>query len=333
MLMNRGRRLVMWIILIVSFCGILPVVLIMIHLHRINRPIILMGAVIKQGSDAKDQSPIANVDVSAGSGLVSGDATSNFSGGFGLRLRPHVKRGQAITLTFRHPDFKPLELKDVVSDKLYIVRMLPLHGAVETEPNKTETLVSNVLVRYTTVMTSTQNIGSGVKTFQVVNTGNIPCNKQLPCSPDGRWRAQVGSVSLDAGEGNVFRNARLTCIAGPCPFTRIDSDGFSRGGRTISASVLGWSDTTTFLLQGDVFRSQVGETVLHSSAVIFGRTMNFTLPPRAEGPSIIAEMNQSRMVFALGPAAVLSWADCNIRVEKNQAKDYRCELKAGYRFR
>lgn len=331
--MKQSRKLVIWIALIVILCGILPGALIIFHLHRMNRPIILMGAVIKQGHDSTDQSPIANVIVTAGSGLAVDDTFSNFSGGFGLRLRPEVKRGQAITLAFRHPDFKPVELKDVVSDKLYIVRMMPLRGAVESEPNQSETLVSNVLVRYTTVMTSTQNIGSGVKTFQVVNTGNIPCDKQLPCSPDGRWRAHVGSVSLDAGEGNVFRNARLTCIAGPCPFTRVDSDGFSRGGRTISASVLGWSDTTTFLLQGDVFRSQVGETVLQSSAVIFGRTMNFTLPPRAEGPSIIAEMNQSRMVFALGPAAVLSWADCNIRVEKNQAKDYRCELKAGYRFR
>jgi hypothetical protein len=142
----------------------------------------------------------------------------------------------------------------------------------------------------------------------------------------------VGSASLDAGEGNVFRNARVNCIAGPCPFTRIDSDGFSQGGRTISASVRDWSDTTTFLLQGDVFRSAVGEIVRQSSAVIFGRTMNFTLPPTAEGPSIVAEMNQSREVFALGPAAVLSWADCDIRLENNQAKDYRCELKAGYRF-
>jgi hypothetical protein len=266
-------------------------------------------------------------------GLSTSDVSSNFSGGFGLRLRPEVKRGQSITLRFRHPDFKPFDLKDVVTDKLYVVRMLPIHTEVEAEPNKVEVLVSNVLVRYSTAINSTENIGSGVKTFQVVNTGNIPCNRQFPCSPDGRWQARVGSASLDAGEGNVFRNARLICIAGPCPFTRIDSDGFSRGGRTISASVLDWSDTTTFLLQGDVFRSQVGETFLQSSAVIFGRTMNFTLPPGAEGPSIIAELNQSRMVFALGPAAVLSWADCNIRVEKNQAKDYRCELKAGYRFR
>jgi hypothetical protein len=310
----------MSIALIAGLCGVLLAALIMIHRRRIHRPI------------TKDQSPIANVVVSAENGLAGSDSSSNFSGGFGLRLRPGVKRGQTITLTFRHPDFQPFDLREAVSDKLYIVRMLPLHSEVEAKNYKAGVLVSNVLVRYSIVMTSTENIGSGVKTFQVLNTGNVPCNKHSPCSPDGKWIAQVGSASLDAGEGNVFRNARVTCIAGPCPFTRIDSDGFSRGGRTISASVRDWSDTATFLLQGDVFRSQVGETVLQSSAVIFGRTMNFTLPPTAEGPSIVAEMNQSREVFALGPTAVLSWADCNIRVEKNQAKDYRCELKAGYRF-
>jgi hypothetical protein len=322
----------MSIALIIGLCGVLLAALILIHRHRTDRPIILMGAVIKQVSDTKDQSPIANVAVSAENGLAASDSSSNFSGGFGLRLRPGVKRGQTITLTFRHPDFKPFDLREAVSDKLYIVRMLPLHSEVEANNNNVGVLVSNVLVRYSIVMTSTENIGSGVKTFQVLNTGNVPCDKHFPCSPDGKWIAHVGSASLDAGEGNVFRNARVTCIAGPCPFTRIDSDGFSRGGRTISASVRDWSDSATFLLRGDVFRSQVGETVLQSSAVIFGRTMNFTLPPSAEGPSIIAEMNQSREVFALGPAAILSWADCNIRVEKNQAKDYRCELKAGFRF-
>jgi hypothetical protein len=332
MFMTLRRKLVIWIALIVGFCGVLPAALIMIRQRRMHRPIILWGAVIKQDSDPKNQSPIANVNVSAENGLAANDSSSNFSGAFGLRLRPGVERGQTITLTFRHPDFKPFDLKEVVSDKLYVIRMLPLHSELEAEINKTGILVSNVLVRYSTVMTSTENVGSGVKTFQVVNTGNVPCKRHSPCSPDGKWSAQVSSASLEAGEGNVFRNARVTCIAGPCPFTRIDSDGFSQGGRTISATVRDWSDTTTFLLQGEVFRFEVGEIVRQSAAVIFGRTMNFTLPPTAEGPSIVAEMNQTREVFALGPDAVLSWADCDIRVEKNQAKDYRCELKAGYRF-
>jgi hypothetical protein len=143
----------------------------------------------------------------------------------------------------------------------------------------------------------------------------------------------VGGASLDAGEGNVFRNARVTCIAGPCPFTRVDSDGFSAGGRNIKVLIRSWSDTATFVLQADVSRTQVGDIVRESAPVIFGRSMNFTLPAKAEGPSIEAEMNGSRIVFPLGPTPVLSWAECNVRVEKNQVKDYRCELKPGYRYR
>ena len=330
--MMQRRKLVIWTALFVGLCGALPAALVMIHSHRIPRSILLRGVVIKQDSDTKNQSPVANVDVSAENGLAESDSSSDFSGSFVLRLRPGVKRGQPITLTFKHDDFTPFYLKEVVGDKLYVVRMLPLHSELEEDINKAGILVGNVLVRYTTTMTSTENIGSGVKTFQVVNTGNVLCERHSPCSPDGKWRAQVGSAFLDAGDGNVFHNARVTCIAGPCPFTRIDTDGFSQGGRTISVSVRDWSDTATFLLQGEVFRSETGDIVRQSSAVIFGRTMNFTLPSAAEGPSILAEMNQATEVFALGPSAILSWADCDIRVEKNQAKDYRCELKAGYRF-
>jgi hypothetical protein len=57
------------------------------------------------------------------------------------------------------------------------------------------------------------------------------------------------------------------------------------------------------------------------------------LPATAQGPSIEAELNGNRIVFPLGPSPVLSWAICNVRVERNQAKDYRCELKAGYQFK
>jgi hypothetical protein len=61
--------------------------------------------------------------------------------------------------------------------------------------------------------------------------------------------------------------------------------------------------------------------------------MNFTLPAGAEGPSLEAELNGSQIIFPLGPNPTLSWANCNVREERNQAKDYRCELKTGYNFK
>jgi hypothetical protein len=301
--------------------------------RRLLRPIVLRGAVIKQDTDARKQSPIANVIVSSPDGLALRDAKTDFSGGFAIAFHRGVRVGQPIRLSFRNPDFQPLDFKDKLSDKLYVISMVPLHGEVEAAHNQTEVKVGNVMVRYSTQTMRTENIGSAVKTFQVINSANLPCHNQQPCSPDGKWKAQVGSATLDAGQGNVFRDARVTCIAGPCAFTRIDTDNFSRGGRVINVTVRNWSDTTTFLFQAEVFHSQLDNVVRRTYPVIFGRSMNFTLPSTAVGPSIEADMNGGQIVFPMGPTPILSWANCEVRVEKNESKDYRCELKQGYDFR
>jgi hypothetical protein len=67
--------------------------------------------------------------------------------------------------------------------------------------------------------------------------------------------------------------------------------------------------------------------------VIFGRSLNFTLPADSEGPSLEAEIDGTQIIFPMAPDPILSWADCNVRVEQKQAKDYRCELKPGYSFK
>jgi hypothetical protein len=168
--------------------------------------------------------------------------------------------------------------------------------------------------------------------FQAINKGNVPCNGGDPCSPDDRWKAGIGAATLDAGPDNEFRNARLSCIAGPCAFTRIDGDRFSRGGRVIGATVRAWSDTATFVLEAEVVRRQISEAVREAYPVILGRTMTFTLPAAAEGPSIEAEIDGLPIVFPLGPRLMLSWADCDARAATNQSRIYRCDLKPDYRF-
>ena len=334
MAMSVKRKAALWFLGIVAFCGILAGGIVGVRWYRRERmPIVLRGAVIKQDYDTRKQSPIADVGIISVDGLAVQDTKSNFSGAFGLVLRPDLKMGQPIRLAFQHPDFQPLEVTETIGPQLYVVRMLPIHGEVEATLNQSEIVVSNVQVRYSTETMRTENAGSAVKTFQVVNLANVPCNKAFPCSPDNKWKAQLGSASLNAGQGNTFRDARVSCIAGPCPFTRIDEDKFSPGGRTISVTVRNWSDPTTFLLQAEVFRTQLENIVRQVYPVIFGRSMNFALPPTAEGPSIEADINGTSIVFPLGPTPVLSWANCQIHVEKNGAKDYRCELKAGYEFK
>lgn len=302
-----------------------------LHYGR-RRAVILSGAVLKQDPDTRRQSPIAGAEISAADKMAEGETKSDFAGFFKLTLNRSVRRGQPITLHFRHSDYQPLDVTEIVGDPLTIVRMVPLHPDYETASSAQETLLSNVFIRYSTENTAPVNIGTGVKTFQVQNIGNVPCSHRPPCSPDGKWKAAIGSASLDAGGGNVFGNARLSCISGPCPFTKVETDGFSHGGHTIQVSVRDWSDTTTFLLQAEVFHSEASDMIRDTYPVIFGRSLNFTLPAAAEGPTIEAEMNGTNMVFPLGPNPVLSWADCNVRVEKDEAKIYRCELRPGYRF-
>jgi hypothetical protein len=139
---------------------------------------------------------------------------------------------------------------------------------------------------------------------------------------------------MDAGPDSEFRNVRASCFAGPCPFTRIDSSGFARGGRIITASALDWSDTATFLLEAEVFRDSTGSSVRESYPVIYGRVLHFTLPANQEGVSIEAEINGSPMVFPLAPELYMSWATCSSRTgtEEENSTAYQCELKPGYRF-
>ena len=333
--MTSRRTIAIWVsasLGIILMIALIPKVRKVVHRHAAT-PLTVVGSVIKQNADTRKESPIADVEISAPPELDIGNARSNFSGYFKINLPSGIDPGESITLRFRHPDYRPVDLNATVSDQLYVVPMIPIHGEIESELNVAETVLGNVLVRYTTEITTTENIGAGVKTFQVVNTGNVPCYQHLPCSPDGKWKAAIDSASLDAGDGNVFQNARMSCIAGPCPFTKVDSNDFARAARTIKVTVRNWSDTATFLLQAEVFHTQVRDIVRKSYPVIFGRSLNFTLPANAEGVTMEAETNGAQIIFPLAPDPALSWADCKVKIEENQARDYRCELKPGYRFR
>ena len=304
--------------------------------------ITLEGAVILKHSDPKKESPIAGVSVSldpehyaapAENAAPAETATSNSSGYFKLPLPPTVVYGEYVTLRLQHPDHPPLDVEVPVAEQLYVIQMASAHTDVQPPPARPDVVLSDIIVRYTIESRTEMNIGSGAKTFEVVNTGNVPCDRQPPCSPDGKWKAADGGVSLDAGADNEFRNARLSCIAGPCPFTRVESDGFSKGGRVISASVRNWSDTTTFALEAEVFRPENAPTTQRSYPIILGRGLNFTLAGSAEGVSIEAEVDDTPIVFPLAPNGDLSWATCVVRAVKDQARLYRCELKPGYIFK
>ncbi len=332
--MTRGRKSA---ILVCISAGLILILALFLKRFQFSPtlPLTIVGSVIKQDPDIRNQSPIADVEIITSPATATGVARSDFSGYFKITLPPEIQPGESITLHFRHPDYEPADINVIVNGQLNVIRMIPIHSDLLSYSNETQSVVTNVQVRYTTEVTTTENIGAGVKTFEVVNTGGVPCDQHLhlPCSPDGKWQASTGTASLDAGDGNVFQQARITCIAGPCPFTKVDHNDFSKNAHTVNVSVRNWSDTTTFLLQAEVFHTQVRDIVRESYPVIFGRSLNFTLPADAQGVTMEAELNGTQIIFPLAPDPELSWADCKVRNENKQGSDYRCELKSGFTFR
>lgn len=305
----------------------------------VRQEIPIQGAVIRQDADTEKQQPIANVDITMTDGAKTIETRSDASGYFKLVWQKDVLLEKPLTLNFRHPYYEPLNLtvqtgRLKTPTELYVAAMVPIPLKSVIGSRHPETVVSNVRVRYTLNSREETNIGSAVKLFQVVNKGNVPCKHQDPCSPDGMWKASSGSLSMDAGPDNIYGNVRASCIAGPCPFTRIDSSGFIHGGRYIHASALNWSDTATFLIEAEVFRNAIISNVRELYPVIFNQTLNFTLPPTEEGVSLEADINGSPIVFPLSTDPNLSWATCTVRTdtEKEKTEVYRCELKPGYRF-
>ena len=324
---------------ILSAVGCVIVVLVVrSHLWR-PRTIAIQGAVIRRDPDPRHQLPISNVTVTASDGLLALATESDASGYFKLNFKENFWPGQTVQLSFRDPQYKPFEMKLPIgirsaAKRLYVAELSPLAPEQEPAPGRKQSVVANVHIRYTVNAQGEENIGSAVKTFQVVNKGNVPCNGEGPCSPDGVWKAASGELTLEAGSGNAFRNVRASCIAGPCPFTRIDPSGFQLGGPVITARALDWSDTATFLVEAEVYRNSINSNVRESYPVIFGSTLNFVLPATAEGVSIEADLDKTPMVFPLGPELFLSWADCTARASRDSASStvYRCELKPDYRF-
>jgi hypothetical protein len=336
----KGKAL-FWtmIAVVVALAGAMLLRLYIRRPPSIRRSIPIEGAVIRRDPDTRKELPIADVIVTASDGMVSASAESDASGYFKIDLQRQVWSGQPIVVRFRHPNYEPLDFnlqtgRLQIEDSLHVVSMVPIILPVKPGSVGKESVVSNIRVRYTINSRMESNVGSAVKTFQVVNKGNVPCEKHLPCSPDKKWKAAKGSASLDAGQDNTFGNVRASCIAGPCPFTKIDTSGFEHGGRYITVSALNWSDTATFLLEAEVFRTAISSNVRESYPVVFGRTLNFTLPPTQEGVSLEGEIDGAPMVFPLGPNLYLSWATCTARTSTGSDKTtvYRCELKPGYRF-
>ncbi|HEY7303869.1 MAG TPA: carboxypeptidase-like regulatory domain-containing protein [Bryobacteraceae bacterium] len=318
--------------IVLVLCIVAAVLIYIFRGAKVVTPLSLTGVVLVQNSDPRKQAPIADAAVTATNGVVTAHANTDSTGLFRLTLDKGVRVGQVVRFQFRRSGYFPLDLTRIAGDEIYIARMLPLPQAPPAALGHPVAVLGDVQVRYSEKATTIINVGSMARAFEIVNTGNVRCNAQGACSPDGKWRATIGSLPVDAGAGSEFQNVRLSCIAGPCAFTRIESEEFTDNRRSLKVSVRNWSDTTTYLLEAEVVQARVTDVIRHLFPAKFGPTMNFTLPAAAEGPSIEADMNGQPIVYPLGPALILSWATCTVKVNPDRTKLYRCELKPGYRF-
>src|ERR1700757_503956 len=114
--MNAGiKKALPWIFAAVVILSIATVVIIQLR-HR--KPLVLRGAVTVNSSDTRKEVPIADVQVSVSNDIAQGTAKTDASGFFSITLPPRVRRGHSIVLTFRHPDYLPLDQRDFVGDQL-----------------------------------------------------------------------------------------------------------------------------------------------------------------------------------------------------------------------
>lgn len=333
--MTRGQKVLLAVGIAVIVAAAISVVVVRKRGPRAPsfKPVPVEGAVMRRDTDPRKQTPLAGVSIIVTGGSSTVKTQSDASGFFKTELKPGILPGQAVTVRFTQPDYHPLETTVAPLNQLVVARMDPVLGRPAETPGQKEVVIKNdVRVRYSVKVHNTSNVGFAAKAFQVQNLGDVACNNQPPCSPDGKWKASTGSITLDAQEGNVFSNIRVSCIAGPCPFTRIDPPKTNPPSRYLKVTAESWSDTATFLVEAEVTHTRVADMIRYSYPVIFGPGMNFTLPAGAEGPSIEATLNGDDIVFPLGPALILSWATCTEEVSPEQTRIYRCELKPGYTF-
>ncbi len=296
-------------------------------------PVEIRGAVLRADKNPSKESPLDNTKVTASTGLFTADTVSDASGSFDLTLRPGAFPGRPIILNFEHAQYRPIEMEVIPENKLYIIRMEPLVPIpiFTAKADEKPVQIKDVKLRYSVQSQATVDVGTLAKQFQVANVGNVPCDGHPPCSPDKQWKASIASITIDADAHNLFRNVRVACIGGPCPFTKIQNTDLSVESRKKTISVLNWSDTASFLVEAEVFRTVIRDTVRHSYPFIVGPTMTFALPTDAEGPCIEADENGQAIVFPLGPNLILSWATCSVETSDHN-KVFRCTLKPGFDF-
>ena len=342
----------------VAIVGAVTVVLIVVAVALVLRSrhagLTVRGVVLRQDPDPRKQLPIPNVKIVATEDGRNAEAATDTSGLFELNLLNGGWRERPVSLLFSHPGYQPLKINLPLTRELYVARMQPvpapppaprgLHEAVGHEAMVNDVIVKDVIVkdvivkdvivkdvrvRYSEKTSSTVNVGSTAKTFTVPNTGNVACAGRAALFAGWQMEGRFGGVTIDAGQGQQFQNARVSCIAGPCPFTKIETGAIPRPGRTITVMVRNWSDTVTYLVEAEVTRSMPSDAIRQAYPAIYGRSYEFHPARRGRGPKhrSRSRWRRDRVSAGSGAAAIVGRLHPPNRLRSNQAVSLRAKAR------
>jgi hypothetical protein len=150
------------------------------------------------------------------------------------------------------------------------------------------------------------------------NNHNSACRNAPHCSPDRKWSASLDGLTLDAGEGHVFRGAHVHCVGmGPelraaveelksgnawertvaaaaersyahvCAFSQVVEAPVD-GARTINAQVLSWTRPTHFVLRATAVEPQSTVDTTQKTMIGPGQTLVVRVPSSAASAVILA---------------------------------------------
>lgn len=150
------------------------------------------------------------------------------------------------------------------------------------------------------------------------NNRSSACQNAPHCSPDRKWRASLDGLTLDAGEGRVFRGAHVHCVGmGPelraaveelksgnaqerivaaasensyahvCASSQVVQAPVD-GARTINAQVLSWTRPTHFVLRATAVEPQGTVDTTQKTMIGPGQTFIVRVPPSASSAVILA---------------------------------------------
>ena len=175
---------------------------------------------------------------------------------------------------------------------------------------------------------------TGVKTFQIQIMGNIPCNGST-LFPGRQMEGGNQFRVPGCGRGKRFPKCQGFLYCGPLPFhAELIMTAFPREGATSRSPCAIGRIRPHSCFRRRCSDPQISDLVRMTYPIILGTSLNFTLPPTAEGPSVEAELNGENIIFPLGPDPCfeLGRLQCQRAKGNNGQKFYRCELNAGYQF-